>query len=151
MKAPLVSKNRAANELREQAHALRSQLADPTATFTADEVEKRLSDIRAIEMRAQAAAEFTPDAEVSRQGGDETLVRVNAAGDREQVDSMAGAVDQARAILKDAGIRNLGQYVRAVAKGPANAAEAAALNKMDLMTRTITGSTNGGEYLLPLT
>ena len=56
MKAPLVSKNRAANELREQAHKLRSELMDPTASFTHEEVEKRTADIRALEMRAQAAA-----------------------------------------------------------------------------------------------
>lgn len=151
MKNPLVSKNRAANELREQAHALRSELANPTSTFTAEEVEKRLSDIRAIEMRAQAAAEFTADAEISRQGGDESLVRVDKAGEREQTDGMAGAVDQARGILKDAGIRNLGQFIRLVSKGPQNASEQAALSRMDMLTRTITGSTNGGEYLLPLT
>jgi HK97 family phage major capsid protein len=151
MKTPLVSKNRQANELREQAHALRSELANPASSFTAEEVEKRLSDIRAIEMRAQAAAEFTADAEVSRQGGDEGLVRVDKSGEREQTDGMAGAIEQARGIMKDAGVKNLGQFIRLVSKGPQNAAEQSALSRMDLLTRTITGSTNGGEYLLPLT
>ena len=80
MKTPLVSKNRAANELREQAHKLRSELMDPAASFTAEEVEKRTADIRALEMRAQTAAEFTADAEVARQGGDEGLVRVDVDG-----------------------------------------------------------------------
>lgn len=149
MKAPLVSKNRQAAELREQAHALRSELANPTATFTAEEVEKRLSDIRAMEMRAQAAAEFTADAELSRQGGDEGLVRVDAAA-KTEFGGMKDAQDEVRKVLVEA-FPNVGAYIRAVSKGAANEVEKAALRKVDQMTRTITGSTNGGEYLLPLT
>lgn len=149
MKAPLVSKNRQAAELREQAHALRSELANPTATFTAEEVEKRLSDIRAMEMRAQAAAEFTADAELSRQGGDEGLVRVDAQT-KTEFGGMKDAQDEVRKVLVEA-FPNVGAYIRAVSKGAANEVEKAALRKVDQMTRTITGSTNGGEYLLPLT
>ena len=149
MKAQLVSKNRQAAELREKAHALRSELANPTATFTAEEVEKRLADIRAIEMRAQAAAEFTADAELSRQGGDEGLVRVDAQG-KTEFGGMKDAQDEVRKVLVEA-FPNVGAYIRAVAKGPANESEQAALRKVDQMTRTITGSTNGGEFLLPLT
>jgi len=149
MKTPLVSKNRAANELREQAHALRSELMNPSAQFTADEVEKRTADIRALEMRAQAAAEFTADAEVARQGGDEGLVRMDAGADRGDFAGMKDAQDEVRRELAK-GFKNIGSYLRAVAKGPANAKEAETLKRVDLMTRTITGSTNGGEYLLPL-
>ena len=148
MKTPLVSKNRAANELREQAHVLRSQLMDPSVAFTADEVEKRTADIRALEMRAAAAAEFTGDAEIARQGGDEGLVRVDAGSP--EFAGMKDAQDEVRKELVK-GFKNVGSYLRAVAKGPANAKEAEALKRVDLMTRTITGSTNGGEYLLPLT
>ena len=61
MKNTLVSKNRAANELREQAHKLRAELMDASVQFTAEEVEKRTADIRALEMRAQSAAEKTWD------------------------------------------------------------------------------------------
>ncbi len=150
MKAPLVSKNRAANELREQAHKLRSELMDPTASFTHEEVEKRTADIRALEMRAQAAAEFTADAEIARQGGDEALVRMDAGADRQDFAGMKDAQDEVRRELAK-GFKNVGSYLRAVAKGPANAKEAECLKRVDLMTRTITGSTNGGEYLLPLT
>ena len=149
MKAQLVSKNRQAAELREKAHALRSELANPTATFTAEEVEKRLADIRAIEMRAQAAADFTADAELSRQGGDEGLVRVDASA-KTEFGGMKDAQDEVRKVLVEA-FPNVGAYIRAVAKGPANESEQAALRKVDQMTRTITGSTNGGEFLLPLT
>lgn len=148
MKNTLVSKNRAANELREQANKLRAELMDTTASFTPEEVEKRTADIRAIEMRAAAAAEFTADAEIARQGGDEGLVRVDAHGP--EFAGMQGAQDEVRRELKR-GFRNIGAYLRAVAKGPANATEAECLKRVDLMTRTITGSTNGGEYLLPLT
>ena len=151
MKTPLVSKNRAANELREQAHKLRSELMDPTAAFSAEEVEKRTADIRALEMRAQAAAEFTADAEIARQGGDEGLVRVDVNGaERTDFAGMKDATEQVRSVLVKA-FPSIGSYVRAVSKGPANAKEAEALRTVDMMTRTITGSTNGGEYLLPLT
>jgi HK97 family phage major capsid protein len=150
MKTPLVSKNRAANELREQAHALRSQLMDPSVAFTAEEVEKRTADIRALEMRAAAAAEFTGDAEIARQGGDEGLVRVDAGADRGEFAGMKDAQDEVRKELSK-GFKNVGAFIRAVAKGPANQKEAETLKRVDLMTRTITGSTNGGEYLLPLT
>ena len=80
MNAPLVSKSRAAAELREQAHKLRAELADPALTLTADEVGKRTDAIRALELRAQAAAEFTPDAEIDRQGGEAGLWRIKSPG-----------------------------------------------------------------------
>jgi HK97 family phage major capsid protein len=150
MKTPLISKNRQAAELREKAHALRAELVNPEATFTAEEVEKRVADIRAIEMRAQAAAEFTADAEISRQGGDESLTRVDAAAGKTEFSGMKDAQDEVRKVLVDV-FPNIGAYIRAVAKGPADAREQAALRKVDQMTRTITGSTSGGEFLLPLT
>lgn len=150
MKNTLVSKNRAANELREKAHAMRAELLNPEASFTAEEVEKRMADIKATEMRAQAAAEFTADAEIARQGGDEGLVRVDANGEKAGFNGMQEAQDEVRRELRK-GFKNMGAYLRAVSKGPSNATEAEALKRVDLMTRTITGSTNGGEYLLPMT
>jgi HK97 family phage major capsid protein len=150
MKTPLVSKNRAANELREKAHALRAELMNPETSFTADEVEKRTADIRAMEMRAAAAAEFTADDEISRQGGEGDLVRVDRNGKREEFSGMEDANKRASDIVKE-GFKSVGAYVRAIAKGPANASETAALRQLDTLTRTITGSTNGGEFLLPLT
>ena len=148
MKNTLVSKNRAANELREQANKLRSELMDPAAQFTPEEVERRIADVRALEIRANTAAEFTGDAEIARQGGDEGLVRVDAGAS--EFATMKDAQEDVRRELSK-GFKNVGAYLRAVAKGPANAREAEALKRVDLMTRTITGSTNGGEYLLPLT
>jgi HK97 family phage major capsid protein len=150
MKTPLVSKNRAANEFREQAHKLRSELMDPTASFTHEEVEKRTADIRALEMRAQTAAEFTADAEVTRQGGDEGLTRVDVSSERKEFSGMKDATEKVRSVCAEA-FPSMGAYIRAATRGPANEKEAAALRSVDLMTRTITGSTNGGEFLLPLT
>jgi len=150
MKTPLVSKNRAAAALREQAHKIRHDLVDPTNSYTAEEVERMTSEIRSLEMRAQTAAEFTPDAEVSRQGGDAELVRVDAGADRSEFSGMADAMTEVRSAIVQA-FPNVGSYIRAATRGPANGREAEALKQVDLMTRTITGSTNGGEYLLPLT
>ena len=150
MKNTLVTKNRVANELREKAHSMRAELMNPEATFTPEEVDKRMADIRATEMRAQAAAEFTADAEIDRQGGDEGLVRVDANPERNDFSGMKDAQEDVRRELAR-GFKNMGAYLRAVAKGPSNSKEAECLKRVDLMTRTITGSTNGGEYLLPLT
>ena len=151
MNTPLVSKSRAAAELREQAHKLRAELADPALTLTADEVAKRTDAIRALELRAQAAAEFTPDAEIDRQGGDAGLTRVDAGNtDRAEFETMKDRVDAVRAIAAKH-FRSMTHYIKATTRGPQNQAEAEGLRKIDALTRTITGSTNGGEYLLPLT
>lgn len=149
MKNTLVSKNRAANELREQAHKLRAELMDASVQFTAEEVEKRTADIRALEMRAQSAAEFTPEAEIARQGGDAELTRFDVSDKGEFRNMKDAKGEMRRDIIKVFG--SIGSYIRAVSKGPANSSEAEALRKLDVQTRTITGSTNGGEYLLPLT
>jgi len=149
MKNPLVSKNRAAAELREKAHKIRHDLVDANNSFTAEEVERMTGEIRSLEMRAQAAADFTPDAEVARQGGDEGLVRVDTA-ERKEFAGMADAASEVRSVIANA-FPNIGSYLRAIKHGTSNAAQIAALKQADQMTRTITGSTNGGEYLLPLT
>jgi len=151
MRQVLVSKNRAANELREQANKVRHTLVDPTVSFTAEEVEKMSGDIRALEMRAQAAADFTPDAEVARQGGDDELTRVDTSGaPRTEFTGMVDAQTAVRAVMVQA-FSSVGAYLRAATRGPSSAKEASALKQVELMTRTITGSTNGGEFLLPLT
>lgn len=147
MKIPLASKNRQAVELREKANGLRAELADASREFTSDEVVQRSADIRALEMRAQAAAEFTPEAEIARQGGEAELTRVDVASG---TNNMATAQEQVRALVLNT-FPNMGSYIRAVAKGPSTTAEATALRELDLKTRAITGNTNGGEFLLPLT
>jgi HK97 family phage major capsid protein len=150
MSTPLVSKNRHAAAFREQAHALRSNLMDSDKSYTADEVERMTGEIRSLEMRAQSAAEFTPDAEITRQGGDDNLTRIDANPSRTEFRSMADAASEVRAVVAKS-FPNIGAYLRAATRGPQSNAEAAALRQVDTMTRTITGATNGGEFLLPLT
>jgi HK97 family phage major capsid protein len=152
MQTPLVSKNRAANELRMQAQKLRAELMDPALTLSAEEVKNRTDGIAALEMRAQAAAEFTPDDEINRQGGDAGLVRVdaNAPADRTEFAGMADQMAAVRKVLVNH-FPTLGAYIRAASRGAGTDREREGLRKVAEMTRTITGSTNGGEYLLPLT
>lgn len=150
MTTPLVSKSRAAAQLREQAHKIRHDLTDASKSFTAEEVDRMTTEIRSLELRAQAAAEFTPDAEIARQGGDEGLTRIDANASRSEFAGMTDAMTEVRKAVVSA-FPNVGSYVRAATRGPSNATEAAALKQIETMTRTITGSTNGGEFLLPLT
>jgi HK97 family phage major capsid protein len=152
MQNTLVTKNRAANELRAQAQKLRAELMDPALTLSADEVKARTDGIVALEMRAQAAAEFTPDAEIDRQGGNEGLTRVDVGGEAERTEfrGMQDAMQDVRKVLVGH-FRTLGSYIRAASKGTKDARELEGLRKVAEMTRTITGSTSGGEYLLPLT
>lgn len=152
MKNTLATKNRNAIEFREQANKLRSELMDPALTLTGEEVEKRTDAIRSFELRAQAAAEFTADDEINRQGGDAGLTRMDVGSDAERTDfaTMESTMQHARSIIAKA-FKSPADYLRAAAKGPQNEAQARVMREMDTLTRTITGSTNGGEYLLPLT
>ena len=52
MKTPLISKNRQANELRDQAHKIRHELMDSSVALSAEQVEKMTNDMRALDMRA---------------------------------------------------------------------------------------------------
>jgi HK97 family phage major capsid protein len=74
---PLQVKNAAANEFRGQADALRKELLDPKVELTKEELEKKVEGIRTLEARAAAAAEFTAEDEITRQGGDD-LVRMDS-------------------------------------------------------------------------
>ena len=64
------TKNREANEFRAQALALVEEIKDPTKALTMDELNTKQAAIKALNVRAQMAAEHTPDAEIERQGGD---------------------------------------------------------------------------------
>jgi len=152
MKTPLISKNRQANELRDQAHKIRHELMDSSVALSAEQVEKMTNDMRALDMRAQTAAEFTPEAEIDRQGGDAGLVRMDVGGQAERTEfrSMKDAQGDVRSMIAKA-FPSMGSYIRAATRGPSNPREADALKAVDTFTRTITGSTNGGEFLLPLT
>lgn len=158
----LVTKNREANELRAQATALRSEISDPSKEFTVDEVQKKVDGIRALEMRAQAAAEFTPSDEIRRQGGDEEVrgfrpdgaeltheEKVKAAQERKTLQGEMRA--QSSKIIGTFGDHR--NFIRAIhgKGGQLNMEQVRLIESIGEMTRAITGDTNGGEYLLPLT
>lgn len=163
MSKVLVTKNREANELRAQADQLRKKIADPAAEMTIDEVNKTLEGVRSLEMRAQAVAEFTPDDEINRQGGDTEVRGFRADGDPTQDTEERSKIAQVKKTI--AGemramstkvINTFGDhrnFIRAIhGKGGHMSAEQQRLVKdLGEMTRAITGDTNGGEYLLPLT
>lgn len=157
----LVTKNRAANELRAQADTLRAKLADPKTDMTVDEVTSTLENVRSLEMRAQAAAEFTPSAEIERQGGDELRAFRNGSGEEvpeeERVHARKVRKNTAELIrsLGDECVNVFGDYRSmmkvAVGRVPATAEQERFMGKLREQTRAITGDSNGGDYLLPLT
>jgi HK97 family phage major capsid protein len=149
MKTPLLSKNAAANEFRAQANALRAELLDATREFTPDEVQSRTAAIATLEQRAQMAAEFTPDAEIARQGGDAEVRADNPAAATEAA-TLKVRADQMSAKLRRA-FGSTRNYLAAInGKGNVSEAQRAVLAESEVLTRAITGTTNGGEFLLPL-
>src|SRR6185295_8049616 len=74
---PVIAKDGKAAEFRAKADELRQKIADPAVTLTKDELNTALEGIRTYEARAAAIAEFTPAAEIERQGGDDELRRAN--------------------------------------------------------------------------
>lgn len=169
--APLVSKNREANELRGQADVLRKKLADPATDMSVDEVNKTIEGIRSLEMRAQSVAEFTPQAEIDRQGGEGEEVRsfradADTAADiaeEEKTKIRKGRKTVAEQIrsLNDEVIGEFGsqhELLRALnGRATPTLSQAKFIDKLQKFTvqvlggeRAITGD-NSGQYLLPLT
>ncbi|MCW5591049.1 MAG: phage major capsid protein [Burkholderiales bacterium] len=155
---PMVSKDRTAAKWRDEANKVRAQMLDEKVTLTREQAEKMQADIAVFEARAQAAAGFTGDEEISRQGGEGDLVRIDGSeeGRRDErkeasFRTMKDAHDEVRAELRTV-FPSMGAFLRACRNGvDAGGEEASVLKRVAEMTRTITGSTFGGEYLLPLT
>jgi HK97 family phage major capsid protein len=148
------TKNPHAVELRVEANKLRNELLDPARTFSVDEVRTRTDAIAALELRAQTAAEFTPDAEVARQGGDDEIRPFRAGAtdpDAPEVRTGRERAEEAQKMIRKAFGSTI-RYVRAAAGVERNlsAEQVRVLDHLDTLTRSITGSTNGGEFLLPL-
>ena len=146
-------KNRAAFELKQQAEQIRSELLDPSKTFTTEEVQQKSAAISSLEQRAALAGGFTADEEIADQGGDETLRRQapdsrepEVLSHRENVAKTAKAIDRT--------FGGLNTFIRKTIKGEElTAAEQRVVNDVKLLTRTIVGTTSdssGGEFLLPL-
>lgn len=148
----IVSKSRAAAEFRAKADAVRAELLDASKSFTADEVVAKRNEIRAFEERAQEAAEFTPDAEIRRQGAEQFFT--NADEDTEtdtaqeqraalmqSVRKAFGGVNGMLRAMKDAQHRNQ----------PLNSRQQEVLGALKRAAHVGTASdASGGEYLLPL-
>lgn len=151
----LQTKNRQAQELRSQAEALRTKLADPTVSLTTDEVNSTLEGIRSLEIRANAVAEFTPDAEVRRQGGAGDLVRVDHDNAEARAEAVLRTVPrelQALTVEAREAFGDVRSFLHAVVgrRTQLTSEQRAFLDRNRVLTRTITGDTNGGEFLLPL-
>lgn len=155
---PVEAKNRKANEFRAKADQLRAELLDESKPLTKDEIEAKSAEIRAFEARAAAAAEFTPEDEIERQGGDEALKRKNPNSEDADADTkdVAARMEQiAKEVRRHFGGPN--GYLLAIAKRTLEPltphqqrvhAEIEALHKRTIVGTT--GDSSGGEFLLPL-
>jgi len=153
----LAAKNRKANEFRAKADAVRAELMDETKTFTKDEIEARATEIAAWEQRAQIAAEFTPEAEIERQGGDELVKKAAPEADELEAPNYAKRVKElAERVDREFGGPNA--LILALAKRsiePLSTRQEKVIRAIrELQSRaTIVGTTSdasGGEFLLPL-
>lgn len=149
----LTSKNPKALELRAEADK-------QFARLTSDEVlsgtqVKEISDnVRALRARADLIAEFTPDAEITRQGGDDDITKLSperqdAATRRNYKQVMEGIRKRAVDVFG-----SVDALVRAVVQRTAEGeAQTKLVSDLATLTRTIVGTASdasGGEFLLPL-
>lgn len=154
-RSTLVAKNREANEFRAKATEIRSELLDPNKDFLPEEVQKKLDAARAYDMRAQAAAEFTAEDEITRQGGDDDVRSVDMNGDENNAEVRRTTEEISKSMRLE--IRSTFgsplNYMRAIhGRIGMNSAQEKLLKKIGTETRAILGdSASGGEYLLPLT
>lgn len=119
-------------------------------------MQQKVEAIKALELRAQAAADFTPEKEIESQGGAGSLTRVDGpeTGGEALPETYAVKVDRLRTDIK----RHFGgttAYVRAaMADGRGlTGPQAEIMKRAGALTRTIVGTTSdasGGEFLLPL-
>lgn len=166
--AKVQPKNRAENEFRAQAEALRTKLADPTVQMTKDELEQTVANVATLEARAAAVAGFTPEQEIEDQGGDEPLRRAAPDSGDKDTEEVKSEMDQLAADVKRS-FGSVNNYIRAVTQRSVyercNAKQRAVLKRASGLTvntlgrddleqrATIVGTASdasGGEFLLPL-
>lgn len=157
----LATKNRAATELRQQAAALQAEIADTTKPLTMDELKTKTDTLKALLMRAQAIAEFTPDAEIQRQGGTGGVVeRVDSpeAGDNRLVvrSTMHERIKEfAEKVKREFG--DVRSYLATVVSGrpgiehQMTEGQRKCVDEAKVLTRAITGAVGSADMLLPLT
>lgn len=157
----LANKSRAAQEFRGRAQALQAKLIDPDVKLTADEAKIMHDEIKTLNVRANAAAEFTADAEIERQGGAGDLVRAGQEQSPEQVTRKDKylSMDKRIAALTEKVKGEFGDVrsfmnVGVAQHRPPTESQKALMRENRELTRAIVGTTgdvSGGEYLLPLT
>lgn len=156
----LVSKDRAATELKAKAQAIRAELLDPDKTFSTDEVNTRMDAVRSLEARASAAAEFTADAEIGRSAATAGSQLVSEASPEGRTELPVRTPMNER--MRDFAVRAVREFgdVKAFMEAASgrnaklSQAQRAMLQECGTLTRAIVGTTgdiSGGEYLLPLT
>jgi HK97 family phage major capsid protein len=154
---PVQQKSRAANEFRAKADQILAELADPTRTFTKDEVEARSAEASTLLSRAQAVAGFTPKEEIEDQGGDAALIgrRSPEGAEPEPKTYKTEMADLAKRVEEEFGGPN--SLILALARqsvSPLTSRQHQVLQAIRaLQARTITGEVGNAskaEVLLPL-
>lgn len=141
-----ISKNPKANEFRAQADALRQKLIDPKETLTKEGAEQLYKDIQVLELRAQAAADFTPEAEIEEknltsQKGPEFEGRAEPAW------RMQPEVDGLRKdIVAEYG--SVAEYLKAASA--ANGANTKTLTRSNQLVKKLFTDAMSNEFLVPL-
>lgn len=156
---PTTVKNRAANELIGQAEALEAQIADTAKPMSMEEVSKAAEGVRALRTRAAAIAEFTPKAEIERQGGDAGLPVPNPDA---TIDDFPSIKDEIAKYNKDFGraFRSMRGFAHALGRNTLTTSQRDVLHRgQRILAQTratddvIIGDASdpsGGEFLLPL-
>lgn len=95
---PVQQQNRAASQFEVEAEQIIAELRDPAKQFTVDEIHTKADAVKALKIRAQFVAGFTPQNEIEDQGGDDTLRRNAPDADRQSpADSDSNGVSRRRA------------------------------------------------------
>lgn len=155
----LKQKDRAANDFRAKAEAIRTELLDESKTFTKDELEAKSAELGVLERRAALVGGFTADEDIKDQGGDEELRRANPESEEADLPTKeySAELDKvAKKVKREFGGPN--GYLLAMARRmdePMTARQLAVHKEVqDLYKRsTIVGTASdasGGEFLLPL-
>jgi HK97 family phage major capsid protein len=148
--APLVTRNREANELMAQADKIVEEVRDISKPLTADELKTKMDAVASLKQRAAFLAEHTADAEARRQGAEDlTPIKPGEEAEREDFETHVEAVTKLRKVAAK-GFRNMGEFLRVI-RDPRAATDKqrATLATMRDMTRAITGD-GSAEVLLPL-
>lgn len=159
---PVVAKTGKAAEFRTKADELRQRIADPSVTLTKDELNTALEGIRTYEARAAAVAEFTPTAEIERQGGDEELQRANPDSNLSSTDlkRTRNEMDELATEIRNQ-FGGIAGYVKALARRTRHSdamddkqsklhARVQQFGQRTAILGDGVATSGGGEYLLPL-